>query len=136
MIRSKRRGFSFVEVMIAIGIIGIGLTPALLLQNMVLTRVSRMGSRLHRIFFAKQFIFTAREKRGEGVAEFYLEEQEPYPKTKLLYRSEPVDGEPMFDGLKGLYSERVVISWQDGAERRKDDLVTFGFEPIRERKKK
>ena len=136
MIRSRSSGFTLVEVMIAIGIIAIGLMPALILQNMVLTRVNRMGMHLHRIFIAKQFMFTAREKRGEGVSEFYLEDQEPYPKTKLLYRAEPVDGEPRFDGLRGLYSERVVLSWQEGTERQRDNLVSFGFEPVRERKKK
>jgi len=136
MMHSRSRGFSLVEVMIAIGIIAIGLTPALLLQNMVLTRVHRMGTRLNRVFLAKQFIFTAREKRGEGVDEFYLEDQEESPKTKLLYRSEPVDSEAKFDGLRGLYSERVVLSWQDGTERQRENLVTFGFEPVRDRKKK
>jgi len=136
MMHSRNRGFSLVEVMIAIGIIAIGLTPVLLLQNMVLTRVHRMGTRLHRVFWAKQFMFTAREKRGEGVDEFYLEDQEESPKTKLLYRSEPVDGEAKFDGLRGLYSERVVLSWQDGTERQRENLVTFGFEPARDRKKK
>ena len=136
MIPSRSKGFSLVEVMIAIGIIAIGLTPALLLQNMVLTRVHRMGTRLHRVFLAKQFLFTAREKREKGVDEFYLEDQEPAPKTKLLYRSEPVDGDAKFDGLRGLYRERVVLSWQDGRDRQRENLVTFGFEPVRDRKKK
>jgi len=135
MIRSKRSGFTLLEVMVAIGIIAIGFTPILLLQNTVLTQVSGMGQRLHRIFFAKEFIFTAREKREEGTAQFYLEQQLPYPPTKLLYRSDPVDNEPKFDGLRGLYSEQVIASWQNGATREREVLLTFGFEPVREQKK-
>jgi len=135
MVFKNNAGFTLIEVILAIAIVALGMMPILILQNEVLTRVNRVGNRLQRIFFAQQFMAEAREKREPGTREFYLERQEEFPATKLLYRVEPADVEPQFEGLSGLYSERVIMTWKSGPRQEKLVLPTYGFEPVRERKK-
>ena len=61
MIRfNLRAGFTLIEVLVAIAIIDIILSPLFIVQGNVLQNVARISNKLHRIFFAEQLLATAR----------------------------------------------------------------------------
>lgn len=49
-------GFTLTEVLLAVAIIGLVLTPIFITQSTLLQSVSRISRRMARVFFAKQFL--------------------------------------------------------------------------------
>lgn len=135
MIHSRNRtGFTLIEVLLAIAIVGMAMTPIIFLQTAVLTRVNKGMLQLKRIMLAKKFLFDAREKNQNDSPEFSLEKQEVDPSTLLVYRAEETNY-PEVGELDGLRTERVIARWKEDGRPRHIILVTFTFRPVQEREK-
>ncbi len=124
-------GFTLIEAMIAVAIIGIILVPMFLLQGTILQEVGRRSHELRRMFFARQFFFEARQKQSETAIEYALEKKEKNPPTLLNYTLGSIPKNSSLKDTYNLYIERVTAIEQ--GERFGQKLVHFVFKPEREK---
>ncbi len=124
-------GFTLIEAMIAVAIIGIILVPMFLLQGTILQEVGRRSHELRRMFFARQFFSEARQKQSENAIEYALEKKEENPPTLLAYTLGSIPKNSSLKDTYNLYIERVTATEQ--GERFGQKLVHFVFKPEREK---
>lgn len=122
-------GFSLIEVMIAIAVFAIVMSPLFILQGSTYTRLVRGARDLHRMWFAQEVMQRTQEKIKSDTISFTVDESKEFPKTALRYEISHVTQDSPFASLKDLYVESVSLRWSVDGKDRADRLVTFVFKP-------
>lgn len=134
MIHSKNRdGFTLIEVLLALSLMAMILTPILISQNTIMFSVSYFKGQLQRIMLAKNYLVYAHKNT--------LQEKTTEPRTienpalKLSYLKEKTAG-PMAKQFKDVYRETVLIEWTEENIKKQDTLVSFIFKPEKKTEQK
>lgn len=158
MRETSKAGFTTLEVLIAIAIVGFLLAPLLVMQTSALESVARLSSSLDRIFLAKSFLHQARrvtnqqfgQQSGQSTGSrasqapsgaassqedqrFSFSAEELDPVTHLIYERMPVPKNSALAGIPGLMLEKIdAIGTESRAGARKpvERLVCFMYVPI------
>lgn len=160
MRETSKAGFTTLEVLVAIALIGFLLAPLLVMQTSALESVARLSSSLDRIFLAKSFLHQARRVTNQqssqqpgaqagqstgnltgpsGAASsqedqrFSFSAEELDPVTHLIYERMPVPKNSALAGIPGLMLEKIdAIGTESRAGARKpvERLVCFMYVPI------
>ena len=109
----NENGFSLIESMVAIAMIGMILTPMFVLQTTVFSSVARVADRFHRTIQAKQFLFAAYREQPPQAKEFKLEKKEEKPLSMLRYSFSPINKKSSLAKLRGIYRQEVIASGPD-----------------------
>lgn len=124
----NRSGFTLIEVVIAVAIIGIAILPIYTIQNTLLSRVSRYTSEFIATLYAKAFLNDSQLSLQAG-KELEKEKKIPGPALKLTFERGAIASGSSVKKFKNIVADRVIIEWQDGRGKRKEQLVTFMFKP-------
>jgi prepilin-type N-terminal cleavage/methylation domain-containing protein len=128
MIHSKNHnGFTLIEVLLAMSLMAMILTPILISQNIIIFSVSSFKNNLQRMILAKNYLIQAHKNASEGkkIGPRSIDE----PRTTLTYKQERVTGS-MTKQFKDICKETVVIEWtEENNVKRQDKLVSFIFKP-------
>lgn len=148
MRKTSKAGFTTIEVLIAIAIIGFLLAPLLVMQTSSLETVARFSSSLDRIFLAKSFLHQARRVTNQQSSQqpgqagqntgsqafpnsqagqqsdqdqrFSFSAEELDPVTHLIYERSPVPKNSALAHIPGLMVEKIdAIGAQSRAGMRK-----------------
>ncbi len=111
--KNNKKGFSLIEGMIAIAIVGMILAPMFLLETNVFNAVARIAERFHRILLSKQFLFTAYKEQPPEAKEFKLEGKEETPLSMMRYSFAPVNKKSSLAKLQGMFQQEVITSGID-----------------------
>lgn len=126
--RSLNKGFSLLEAMIAVTIMGMILAPLFLLEGTVFNGVTKVTEQFRRYLFAHNFLYQVSREQSPKVRDFTLEQKKELPPTTLDYKMKKVsDG--VFKNQKNLYRQEVIITAKD-KKIPKDSLVTYLFKPV------
>lgn len=109
----NKKGFTLIESMAAIAMIGMILTPMFTLQMTVFSSVLRVADRFHRAIQAKQFSFSAYREQPPQSKNFKLEKKEDKPVSMLHYSFGPVNKKSSLARVKGIYRQEVIASGLD-----------------------
>ncbi len=122
--KNKSAGFTLIEALIAMVIIGIALTPIIGLQILLLRMVNSSGQQVRRILQAQTFLVhtqrTAIDKDTESA-----EKKVDRPSTQLKFSLAPLHADAVLKNNKYVQQERVNMQWQDNGKPRSDNLMTF-----------
>lgn len=132
----NRSGFGLPEAMIAITVIAFVLTPIFALQVRLYRLAAESSARLDRLLLAKKFLYEARMEQEGDEKEFTLEESHFLPRTELRYELRPAQKNPAFKNIPGLFTEQVIIEWEEGGVPKTDRLATLLYRFIPEDKDK
>ncbi|HZW61490.1 MAG TPA: prepilin-type N-terminal cleavage/methylation domain-containing protein [Candidatus Babeliales bacterium] len=130
MIHSKNRiGFTLIEAIIAVAIMGIVLTPIyILLTNSYQTSIRR-SFQLDRSIQAHLFLIDARRAVPKDTQTFMLEKKTTKPVTILKYElKEPAADSPI-KKVSNMLIEQVTMQWQEGNRQFTDTLTTLMYKP-------
>lgn len=122
----NKSGFTLIEAMLAIALIGIVMTPILITQGSVVQAVSRISMRLQRIFFAQNFFIEA-QAEADDERKFALDRKVDFPVTRLAFERKPVDGKSSLSKINNLIMDRIEASWTDENKQQKEVLVQFKY---------
>ncbi len=122
-------GFSLMEVLAAIAIFSIVMSPLFILQGSTYARMARSARNLHRIWFAQEFLMRAQEKIKADTIALTLDEKKDFPETSLHFELSAVTPDSPFASLKDLYVESVSSRWVENGQEDSNYLVTFVFKP-------
>lgn len=112
MIRFKNNnaGFTLIEAMIAVAIMGMVLTPMFLLETNVFNAVARMAEQFERLLFAKHFFYTAQEKEPLETTNYTLEKKENRPLSMVRYTLKPVAKQSSLASMQRLYQQELIAT--------------------------
>lgn len=119
-------GFTLIEVLLALSIMVMVLTPILISQNTIMSSISSFSTRLARIMRAKNFLVQAHRNALEDKKTGQETIQDPV--TTLIYKQDKASG-AIANKFKDIYRETVQIEWTDDNNKRQDVLVSFVFKP-------
>lgn len=120
----NNRGFTFIEVLLAIAIVGLVLSPLFILQTSVVQSISRLSLHLHRIYSAEKFLF---ESNMDDIQK--KEEKIDDPDVFLVYEKKNYTSTEFRD----VYSERVMLTWYENNLKYTDTIVALLFKPEHKR---
>ena len=126
--RFKNDGFTLIEVMFAVTIMGLILAPLFLLENTVLDGVGRVTLQFKQWLSAQNFLYESRRSQPISATEFSVEKKEKEPPLIIKYTLTPIPTNSVFKKNRNLYVETVTASEvQKKGEKQK--LVNIRFKP-------
>jgi prepilin-type N-terminal cleavage/methylation domain-containing protein len=134
MIHSKNHnGFTLIEVLLALSLMAMILTPILISQNTIMSSVSYFANSLQRIMLAKNYLVSAHKNalQDKTTGPRTIEN----PATTLTYAKERTTGS-MAKQYKDVYRETILIEWTEDTNKRQDTLVSFIFKPEKKTEQK
>jgi type II secretory pathway pseudopilin PulG len=124
-LKNSLPGFSFMEVMIAIIMLGMLLTAILNLQNTSFNSVVDYSARLRYIFSLRNRLVTAALERAEQ-----KEEKSEQPKAaengvKISYALKKINEKSVLKKFENCFIEKADAQWQEGRKKRQETMITF-----------
>jgi prepilin-type N-terminal cleavage/methylation domain-containing protein len=138
MIRFKNHkmlGFTLMEVMLAMTIIGIILTPIFGLHTMIMQRMSKSSKRLYALLEGKALLFEARQKQDVQALEFTLDKkfEESSVDAKYTLQQSP-DPKSTLTQFEGLRKETIALQWIERGNQQHETLVAFVYKQSEQKK--
>jgi len=131
----KNHGFTLIEVILALAITGVALTPIFMIHEMIMNRVNRSSKLFEYMLLCKNLLFSARQKQEPDAQTFSLEKVEIDFDATVTYALENgVDKKLSLASLSGLHREVVTVAWTDQGTKKQDQLVTFVYKAPPEKK--
>jgi prepilin-type N-terminal cleavage/methylation domain-containing protein len=129
------RGFTLIEVMLALVIAASTLVPIFLMFSTILQRVNKSSRKYEMCLLAKNFLSEARQKQEVDAQHFSLEKKEIDFDATLSYALEKeVSQSSALKSLPGLHPEIVTVSWQENGQKKQEQLVTFVYKKPEQKK--
>jgi hypothetical protein len=127
-------GFSFIEVILAIAMLGAVVTPVLMVQYNVLGFLTRSSDKIRSIFLVDALYSWAvlEEKKGESIKK--LEKNYTDPTLKTSYEVGELPEKSPLKNMKHLLVARVNGTWQRGGGTQSQQEISFLFNPPQEKK--
>lgn len=123
-------GFTLIEVLLALAIIGMVLTPILLIQQIVLRRSSSSANLFSRIIQAKDFLIDQQFENIQESQDVTAEKKITNPATTLIFNSKKLPENSSLKKFKHIKIDSVTMQWTaEQNKKRKEKLVTFSFKP-------
>ena len=126
--RNINPGMTFIEVTLAVFIIGSLLSSLLLLQSNVVRNVFQFSSRSDRLFLMKDRLAQTvleREQKKEGKKETKIEN----PQTTIIYEQKKVAKGSTLKNFEDIVIEQVTAKWDEWGSTQKETMITFLYKP-------
>lgn len=125
----KQPGFTLIEVLLALAIIGLVLTPIFLIQSAVLRRTSAGAQQFLRIIQAKDFLIDQQFENMQEAQAATAERKITNPPTTLSFSSKKIPDNSALKKFKHIMIDSVTMQWTEQNKKRQEKLVTFSFKP-------
>ena len=133
--KSHKIGFTLVEVMLAMMIAALTLTPIFLMYATIIRGVNKSSRAYDYIIVCKNFLNEARQKQEPNAQSFSLEKKETDFDATLTYSLDKGVGQASaLKSLQGLHREKVTISWQEDGRKKEEHLVAFMYKKPEQKK--
>src|SRR5277367_2677287 len=123
----NRNGFSLVEVMIAMTIMGIVMTSIFVLESNSLRSINLSSRGLDRVTAGILFLMQS-EIDKEKEPQATVEKKWGRPITNMRYQQNELPAESSIR-MKNMYLERVTMSGQEGRKKKEETIVMLRHRP-------
>jgi len=124
--KNEKAGFTLIEVLLALAIVGLVLSPIFMLQSNVLRSSSARSKLLSRVLEAKKFLLENEFGLSKEADASRNEKKIANPPATLIYELKKVSPESSLKNFKNLAAQTVTMQWVDQqGKRQQDKLVTF-----------
>ena len=126
--KALRNGFAFVEVVMALLVIGFMLTGLLALQSNSFRRVVVNTLRIDR-FYPVKLVMTSTLKQPLKKGQTRLESRNEDFELALVYEQKEPSGASDLARFKGLYQRKASGAWSEQRRERLQEIISYGFTP-------
>jgi prepilin-type N-terminal cleavage/methylation domain-containing protein len=131
----NHNGFTLVETMLAMVIVGMVLTPIFLLFGTIQQRMYKSSSQLYALLSGKQLLYEARQKQETIAQQFSLDKKLEESATELRYVLQSgMDSKSSLASLQGLHKEVVSIVWTEQGQKRQEQLYAYVYKQPEQKK--
>jgi prepilin-type N-terminal cleavage/methylation domain-containing protein len=130
MMHSKKHkgGFTLIEVVLALMITALTLTPIFIMHGTIVQRVFKSSRAFDVIMYCKELLYFARQKQEAGAQEFSLEKPiVDFDGTRTYRLEKGIDQKSSLASIEGLHKEFVTMSWTEQGQKKHEQLVTFVY---------
>lgn len=134
--KNHKRGFTLIEALLSMMIVGVVLSPLFLLYGVIMQRVNKSSKQLYSLLWGKQLLCEARQKQEPDAQTFTLDKKIEESSAQLKYSLDSgVDPKSALASYAGLHREIVSIMWTDhqGVQRH-EELVTYIYKQPEQKK--
>ena len=121
------KGFTLIEVLLALLVSSMLLVPLFSLYNIVVQQVVVRSQRIQAMLVAKHFLFEARKQAGTEKS-FTLEQVNENFNGTLRYERTTISMDYVFAPHQ-MMKELITISWKQFGTIYRDQLVTYMYAP-------
>ncbi len=137
----KNSGFSFIEVLISLTIVGIMVGSLIGLNGAIFRTTRSAHDTIENSILLKNFLLQSRQDAKEIKAGKKIEKQIENTKTKLSYNIEKIKENSVISKQKiptqNLFLEKTEIEWEAGfGVKRKESIITFVFKQEEQKNEK
>lgn len=125
-------GFSFIEVVASLLMMGILLSALLTMEGSVLNRLSRSAQKEDRMLLLKNYLFSLTQA-GTDISKKQETQQDG---TTITLTYEPIKPASALARFEGLQQQKITASWQDDTKKRTCELVGYTFTPPKKKEEK
>lgn len=126
----SKPGFTLIEVLLSLAIIGMVLTPIFLIQQLVLRRSSSSAHLFSRLIQAKDFLVDQQFENIQEAQGATAEKKITNPPTTLIFSSKKLPENSSLKKFKHIMVDSVTMQWiEERNRKRQEKLVTFSFKP-------
>lgn len=126
----KKSGFTLVEVVLAMAIVGVVMTSVFVAQAGALYAINRVSNVLRRIYAAQNYMMQKRVELVNSTEPKSDQKMLTSPAATLSYKLEKSNNAGL-KPFKDVYLEQVILSWKEQRTPCTDALVSFVFKPPR-----
>lgn len=131
----SKHGFTLMETMLAMVIIGIVLTPVFILHGTIMQRMSKSSKQLYALLWGKQLLYEARQKQEANAQEFSLDKKLEESQAELKYvLNRSIEKKSSLSSSEGLHQELVTITWIEQGQKRTEKLVSYVYKTPEQKK--
>lgn len=128
MIHSKNNnGFTLIEVMVSVVILGLLLTPLFIWHSGNLGALVTSSNLVRRVLAARNFMVDTYSSLAPDTRATTMEKKITHPTTVLVYELKDKLRNPELAALKGLCQEQVLIRWQENGRTAKETSVALCY---------
>ena len=128
MIHSKNNnGFTLIEVMISVVILGLLLTPLFIWHSSNLGALGTSSNLVRRVLAARNFMVDTYSSLAPDMRATTLEKKITHPTTILVYELKDKLRNQELAALKGLCEERVTMRWQENGYNAQETSVALCY---------
>lgn len=135
MIPTKNRGFTLIEVLLALALATLVLTPILILLGTNVPGVARSSRKIGRFLAAKTIlessIFKSAHDPKYNLKKISIPEQE----VTVSYTQTSLEKDEKLKSFAGVVKAQVTMEWTERGKKMNDNLVTFIYRPEIKKKK-
>ena len=127
-------GFTFIEVMFAVMMVGTLLSAVFTLQNTSFNSIVSFSNRLRRVFMLRNWLGENRIVKAKGKKEATSKKIDD-PETKMSIKTEIISKKSSLNNIKNVMVQNISAEWQGGIQKQKESLVSLFFKPPEKKKK-
>lgn len=120
---------TFIEVVLAIFIVGSVVSAVLLLQSNVLKNTFSFSSRAQRIVLLRDCFMQAALHRAKKEPGEFKPQDIPEPKTKFIYQLKKPSQDSSLKKFKNIMIERISAQWDYWGSSQQEDMISFIYKP-------
>jgi prepilin-type N-terminal cleavage/methylation domain-containing protein len=122
----NRNAFTLIEVLLAIVIIGLVMTPIFVLEGNTFRSISIGARNIDRITSAFLFMTqTGIDKKKEPTSTV----EKKIGATNMRYQMMELPKDSSLKDTKNMYVERVTMTWQEGRKKKEETIVMLRYRP-------
>lgn len=127
-LKNSSPGFSFMEIIIAVLMLGMLMTAIFTLQNTTFRSVVDFSARLAHIFSLKNKLVTAsRDRAQQTESQTKPLDELTKESTKIIYTLEKVNEKSALKKFENVMIEKAVAQWQEGTKKYQEILISFFY---------
>jgi prepilin-type N-terminal cleavage/methylation domain-containing protein len=132
----NRSGFTLIEVMFAVLVLGLVLIPLVGNQMTIVTRVIRASLQLQRTSALAYFLTDSTVKASRSEVKEKTQKKIDDPAMELTFELKKIEGDKKFKRYPDIYLQKAVGKWQENGKPQTDTMISFLFKPAEKREKK
>lgn len=131
----KKFGFTLMEVMLAMMIIGIILAPIFSLHQMIMQRMSKSSKRLYALLAGKTLLYQARQEQDAQALEFTRDKKFEEASVDAKYTLQKIaDSKSSLTQFEGLCKETIVLQWSELGKQQDEKLIAYVYKQSEQKK--
>lgn len=126
---TSHSGFTLVEVLLALAITALVLTPLFTSQSSIFAATVRYSQLMQRILVADTFLQESHRVVAPDTQQVTFEKQHAIPQAQLVYGVNKVADNSVLKNFSDMYVEKVSFTWMDGNRKRQSVIGGFVHKP-------
>lgn len=124
--KNNHYGFTFIEVMAALMLIALVITPIMFQQSTIVRSVRSASNAIDAMFSMYSFLYEARSQMQEYTTSFTMHKKIEEKNRELTFTRGPVPKKSVF-AREHIYQDQVLMVWKEEGATHQETIVAYVY---------